>query len=393
MERKQTCNDFFADDNFILWRLTGDGKLAAYWAEYLSEHPETNDTFEEAVRAFSKIRIDGVEQLTEADIRRLQQRIQASVAVRNHRQPVRRYLRFAAAACVALAAGLSTWMLLSRPEVPDVQTVDRIVGENLEAQDIFLITGATTTSFSKDVRVQIDSSGAATVRETGGGEPTQVATEKSVMNKMVVPCGKRSQLELSDGTRVWINSGSTLEFPAMFTDRERSVNLAGEIYVEVMPDARPFVIHTLGMQIRVYGTKFNVTAYEDADIRSVVLVEGQVGVKTGEEETLLRPNEMLVCEGDRLRMETVDVTGYTSWKDGYLVLKQTPIASVLKQMERYYNLSFDIQNDLDLRSISCTGKLYLSDNLDSVMNAISLLSSTRYEREGGKISIVINPEK
>ncbi|MDR1097790.1 MAG: DUF4974 domain-containing protein, partial [Tannerella sp.] len=85
------------------------------------------------------------------------------------------------------------------------------------------------------------------------------------------------------------------------------------------------------------------------------------------------------------------VTRYISWKDGYLQLDKTPVAEVLKQVERYYNLSFDMQENLDLSTKKCSGKIYLSDNLDNVMKTISLLSGTRYERDDKNIYIHINP--
>jgi ferric-dicitrate binding protein FerR (iron transport regulator) len=102
---------------------------------------------------------------------------------------------------------------------------------------------------------------------------------------------------------------------------------------------------------------------------------------------------MLTYYNDRVDKKQVNVSNYVSWKDGYLMLQQTPIAEVLKQMERYYNLSFDIQEPVDLQSKTCTGKIYLSDNLDNVMTTISLLSSTKYTRDDKKIYINMNPLK
>jgi ferric-dicitrate binding protein FerR (iron transport regulator) len=394
MTSDQNFKDFLLDDDFIRWQLTGDRELGKYWETYLSEHPALKESFERAIREFSKILLNK-EELSDIEVQRLRQRIQDSVARANRKTRFLRLIQTAAVACVTLAVGFSIYFLHSRPEPANLLSRDIIAGENLEEEDIYLITGAESTSFTKNIHVQMDEHGLVVVQEADGGKTTQIAAKQTEMNKIVVPYGKRSQLELSDGTKVWINSGSVLEFPATFTENTRNIHLAGEIYVEVAEDRkRPFLIHTADFQIKVYGTKFNVTAYRDQSVQAVVLVEGQVGVEMSDrEEAVLQPNERLSFDGEQVNRETVDVTKYTSWKDGYLVLKQTPIADVLKQMERYYNLSFDIYDPLDLQRVTCTGKIYLSDNLDNVMKTVSLLSSTQYTREDRKIYIDMNPSK
>ncbi|MDR3267815.1 MAG: FecR domain-containing protein [Tannerella sp.] len=388
--------DFLQDDRFIFWRLTDDCDLKEEWDAFIVHHPALKQEFEKALREFSKIRLNK-DDLSDVEYACLQQRIRKSVSLAERKKRRLRMVQYAAAAaCIALLAGFSIYFLNSVPEETGSTFHELIVGENLEEKDIFLVTGSGTMSFSKDIYVQIDKTGSATVREADGGKSTQLAADHAMMNKIVVPYGKRSQLELSDGTKVWINSGSALEFPATFTGKSRTVHLAGEMYVEVAKEEqRPFLIQTSGLRIKVYGTKFNVSAYQDQDApQSVVLVEGSVGVKTASQaETFLVPNEMLTYHNAQVAKKQVNVSAYVSWKDGYLVLQQTPIADVLKQMERYYNLSFDIQNYIDLQAKTCTGKIYLSDDLDNVMATISLLSSTKYTRDDKKIYIDTNPLK
>jgi ferric-dicitrate binding protein FerR (iron transport regulator) len=163
----------------------------------------------------------------------------------------------------------------------------------------------------------------------------------------------------------------------------------GEIYLEVVKDRKPFIVNTSDMNITVYGTAFNVSAYADRHTPSVVLVEGKVGVKNtlSGEEMMMMPKEMVSLQNNRLNRETVDIRKYTSWKDGYLLLDRTPVTEVLKYMEQYYNLSFDIKENVNLRDITCTGKIYLTPNLDDIMKTVSLLSSTKYTRENNKIYI------
>jgi hypothetical protein len=389
MTRKQTYKDLLANDNFIRWRLLGDDKPTCLEEFYIAENEEARVELEKAVNEFSKIRLNK-EFLSETDVNRLWQKIQESAdSKRNRKYLYLRWIRYAVAACFVLVIGFSAYLMTSNPKDRPVTADNIIIGENLEEQDIKLITNSETTSFSSNINVDVDKDGSVTVKDAAGSEEKQITTEKETMNKIIVPYGKRSKLELSDGTKVWVNSGSVLEFPGKFIGKTRIVKLSGEIFLEVAKDKKPFIVHTADMDIIVYGTTFNVSSYADGNISSVVLVEGKVGVKTilSGEETMMKPSEMLSFQDNRLYKETVDTRKYTSWKDGYLLLNQTPVTDVLKQLEQYYNLSFDIRDNVNLHSITCTGKIYLSSNLDDIMKTISLLSSTKYRWENNKIYI------
>jgi ferric-dicitrate binding protein FerR (iron transport regulator) len=386
---KKDTKNFLLDDDFIRWRLTGDAQLTKFWNSY-TECPEEKDALADAIRQFQKIRLND-ERLSHADYTQLLQRIKTSVSQTGSKKRIYRlWLRYAAAACLMLAVGLSAYHLLHTP-IPDTTllTGNIIVGESLDDENIHLITGAETVSFTGDIDVRINRNGSVSVQESGSAEPKQMGTGRIALNKIVVPYGKRSRIELSDGTKVWINSGSTLEFPAEFTGMERNISVSGEIYLEVARDKqRPFIVSASGMDVKVYGTSFCVSAY--IDVQAVVLAEGQVGVKIPvfKDETILLPNERLSFQDNRLIKEIVDVREYTCWKDGYIFLKQTPVMDMLSKLERYYNLSFDVRGDADaLRHITCTGKIRLSDDIDDVMKTLSALSATTYERDGKNIYI------
>jgi len=256
-----------------------------------------------------------------------------------------------------------------------------IIGELLHNQDIQFITSGEAISFDNDVEVKLDEEGTVEITQRDS-DVTQLAVNRDQINSLIVPFGKRSTLTLGDGTRIWLNSGSVLEFPSKFSGKSREVRLtSGEMYVEVAHDKnKPFYVHTSDFKVRVYGTKFNLSSYESAP-HSVVLVEGSVGVMTNAAETLLKPNEqLLISEEGALERQMVDVTRYISWKDGYLLLDKTPMTDVLEQVGRYYNLSFNYEQDMNLQKRTCSGKIYLSENLDNVMTTIALLSATRYEK-------------
>lgn len=384
---------FLQEKDFITWRLTGDSSLEAFWKAYLELHPEEKEAFETAVRQFSHIKLNS-ERLTPAEESFLLERIHATGKRKNARKFRLLFIRYAAAACMLLATGLSFYLISGKiDEAPPLLSENLTAGENLEKENICLITGDKSTSFNQDVHVQINKEGSALVEEVGSGKSAVVKTDKTSLNKLVVPYGKRSRLILPDGSKVWINSGSVLEFPSSFNGNNRVVNLTGEMFIEVSEDSRkPFFVNTPDFQVKVYGTQFNISAYQDDAVQSVVLVSGSVSFKSGnKQETYLKPNEMLVYKDREIEKKKVEVDRYISWKEGYIMLENTPITLVLKDIERYYNQSFTIAEDASLSARTCTGKLYLSDDLENVLKAVSILSSIRYTREGKTIHIDINP--
>ncbi|MDR1098762.1 MAG: FecR domain-containing protein, partial [Tannerella sp.] len=344
---KKDINDFLKDPDFISWQLTGEEELGTYWKDYIDRHPGQKEDFDAAIHTFSRVKLEQ-EKLTENEYLHLKERIRHSISQGKRKKRNALFIRYAAAACIALAAIFSVFQFTGNREDKKMPVNNQlIVGENLEEKDIYLITDSETASFSQDVVVKVDETGSTTVQEVKGEKTIRMDAGKTEMNKLIVPYGKRSRLEFPDGTKAWLNSGSVLEFPSSFKGKTREVSLKGEMYVEVAKDHdRSFYVNTPDFQVRVYGTKFNISSYENTDVQSVVLVEGSVSVKAAfREELFIEPDEMLVRQNNTMEKSRVDVTRYISWKDGYLQLDKTPVAEVLKQVERYYNLSFDMQEN------------------------------------------------
>ncbi len=372
---------FLKDETFIEWKLFPTDELDAYWCDFLHRYPEERKNFEMAEKHFSNIRISShtvsSEKKTEA-IKRLEQSLRAY----DHKRRLRHFT-YAAAACAVLLI-LSVFYIFNdaASEEELMANSNYIVGNELESEDILFVTGNKTSSFQGNVDITIENDKTVRVRSENT-EDAEISIEQDAMNKLIVPYGKRSEIILSDGSRAWLNSGSTLEFPSSFSGEKREVVLYGEMYIEVEPDkAKPFVVRTAEYDVRVYGTKFNVSSYTGVQ-STVVLVEGSVGlsIDTKKEELKLSPNEQAIFYNETKSFETkeVDIEEFTSWKDGYLTFKDTPVTEVLKQIERYYNLSFEYENDISFKDKTCTGKIILSDNLDNVMTTLTLISSTKYQ--------------
>jgi len=137
------------------------------------------------------------------------------------------------------------------------------------------------------------------------------------------------------------------------------------------------------------GTKFNVSTYAGS-LSSVILVEGSVSLQSvNKQELFLLPEEQAIYSESTGTFNTqrVDIHSFISWKDGYLTFEDTPITEALKQIERYYNLSFNYDDNVSFQNLTCTGKIILSENLDNVMTALTLISATKYKKEDKLIYI------
>lgn len=196
--------------------------------------------------------------------------------------------------------------------------------------------------------------------------------EKSAFNQLVVPAGKRSMLTLNDGTKVWVNSGSKLVFPVNFEKEKRELFVEGEIYLDVFHDAdRPFIVHTKGMDVKVLGTQFNVSAYTDQPDLQVVLVSGKVEIrKDGKSKQILHPNQLFSYneETQNMTVSTVDVLDYIAWKDGYYLFYSKDLGTVFTKLAKYYNVRFTC--DEKVRDLVCSGKLDLKNDLQEVLNSL-----------------------
>ncbi|MDR0766541.1 MAG: FecR domain-containing protein [Odoribacteraceae bacterium] len=190
-----------------------------------------------------------------------------------------------------------------------------------------------------------------------------------------VPRGGEYQLDLPDGTRVWINSRSSARFPERFGDSSRDIYLQGEAYFDVARDERvPFRVHTGDQVITVTGTRFNVSAYDDDGVWRATLVEGNIRVEENGNEVTLRPAEQYVLDREQgtRRVERVDAALYTSWVDGRFYFKAFAFEELARKLERWYDFRM-IYTDESVKGRRFTG---LVNKHEPIEHALSLLEMT-----------------
>ncbi|WP_103068880.1 FecR family protein [Aquimarina sediminis] len=212
-------------------------------------------------------------------------------------------------------------------------------------------------------------------------------------NTLSVPYGKQFLVVLSDGTRVHLNSGTTLKYPTKFiTGINREVFLEGEAFFDVTKNtSHPFLVNSENLKIKVLGTKFNVTSYPENKQINTVLVEGSVEIfeKDNSKRVLLKPNQKasLHKKTKKLDVVKVGVEEYVAWREGKLILNEVLFEDILKKLERKYNVEFT-NNNTTLKGRYFTAK-FDKENINEVVQSLSMSASFSYSINGNQI--IINP--
>lgn len=366
--------DFLCDDLFVYWRIHPTKELDAFWENYLKENEEFRDPFNQAIEAFETIRSkQGTFQINEVSaLQNLNKKIEKRKRIKWRRI-------YASSAAVLLLTLISTFFIFnegSKKTEPGISSIGEVAGNN----NIQLFTGNDVLEIDNNSTLNLSEKKNSAVIKNPLTQ-REVGLNDNRANTLIVPYGKRSTLILADGSKVHLNSGTKMEFPGTFSEKRREINVEGEIFIEVVKKRNsPFVIHTPRSQITVHGTSFNVSSYSEDTKESVVLVNGSVEVKSHNSTVLLKPNEMAEIENELIQCKQVNVSDYTSWTDGYMQLNKIPLNEVLKKIGRYYNIEFQCNPALNLNKQTCSGKLFLSDNLNDVLEAFSKMTYFKYDK-------------
>lgn len=367
--------DFLRDDLFVYWRIHPTGELDTFWENFIEENGQHRETFNEAIQIFEQIRDqqDWVQATDASLLKELKNRIRKG---RKRRASI---IFTSAAAAVLLLTIISTLFILYK-KPGDMQPQLSSIGEVMDNSNIQLFTGNSVLEIDNNSTLNLSEKKHSAVIQNPLAKK-EIDLNDSRTNTLVVPYGKRSTLILADGSKVYLNSGTKMEFPTSFSEKRREIKIEGEIFIDVTKNRTPFVIHTPRSQITVYGTSFNISSYPEDRSESVVLVNGAVEVKSENSTLLLSPSEMAEIENGMILRKKVDVSDYISWTNGYMQLNKSPLNEVLKKIGRYYNVEFQFASDLDMDNQTCSGKLFLSENLNDVLETFSKLTYLQYNRQ------------
>lgn len=379
-----STDDFILDEDFR--EIVKESGSTDRLQELLKSLPEKKQEINLAAQIIRRLQVDKFEQPYQRKTE-----LWESI-LREQKRNVRFfYLRVAASLLLFLGIGGAISYIASPKLNKEVAVITEPVSNNAI---LFLADGKKVLIGSKQSKIRYSANGSGIV-VNDSSTITQSARNEG-LNQLIVPFGKRSNITLVEGTRVWLNSGSKLIFPSVFKGKTRDVYLEGEALFEVAKNKdKPFFVKTDLFKIKVYGTRFNVQAYQNDKDYSIVLVEGKISLnsKVGllSKEVFLVPNQIATISKayEIFEINNVESTAlYTAWVDGYLAFRDESVTNILKRVSRYYNVPIEAVLPDHIEKIY--GKLDLKDELKRVLDGIAFISKTKYEKQGNKYVFMEN---
>lgn len=337
--------------------------------------------------------------MKEKEKKELRKRIMTSAyAYKTRRRRIRYSIAAAASVLIIMAIGFYSY---NNSQNPIKEFVESSESKTLEkTNDVQLVlNGNKKLAINKNnsnLTYAADGRG-VDITDSLGGDQEVVVDDPHTFNTLIVPYGKRSSIVLSDGTKVWLNSGSKLIYPASFNGKNREVYLKGEGIFEVSHDAQhPFRVLSGDQTVEVLGTVFNISNYTDENSIRTVLKNGSVEIShkshsffRSQESKKIVPGTMAVYNRDNKSLETkkVNVENYFSWREGVLIFKNNNLKYIMKKLDRYYNVTIKFQ-ELEMEEETFSGYLDLKDSIEGVLKTLQAAAGFDYSiNENGSILI------
>ncbi len=313
----------------------------------------------------------------------------------------RPWLRYAAAV-VLILTGIAVYYIFSGPSSFRTGVVRH--APSPVHMDITAGYDRAVLTLADGRKVELDSAVPATIKdgalsiENNNGELIYGNESVAAINSMTTPKGGQYKLMLADGTKVWLNAASSISFPTAFTGPERRVVITGEVYFEVAKNpAMPFMVSVVSpadaadsMEVRVLGTHFNINAYADEGVVRTTVTEGLVMASKSKSEMKIAHGEQASVPGYSTVFEKShpDMEEVLAWKNGKFKFSNTGVASLMRQIARWYDV--DIQYEDDLSSIHFSGEISRKDNVEKLLEILESDGRVKFAIQGRKITVRAN---
>lgn len=381
---------FIENPQFLLWVFNSTPVIERYWEHYLAENPEEEDQLFELKERLAKLGISN-DMLTISEKKDLENRIilgfNHEIKVNKSRVIIRAMMKYAAVALIFMAiGGVAVYFTMRKKDIYQ-EFARQTIQVPSSVQGPMLITSNGTNVKLKKSNSSVDYSHNGAVVLNNDSVIHTSGEISSVMNQLVIPYGNQSRVVLSDNTVVWLNAGSRLVYPTQFKDKTREVMLFGEGFFEVTKNPeKPFIVKTSNLDIKVLGTKFNVSTYAEDNVIQTVLTEGSVAIRRNgaglfEKDIVMLPNQMASFNKmtNKTKIEEVDANYYSLWTKGLMSFDEIDFVRVIKKLERFYNISIKF-SDQHKEFIRISGKLDLKRNRKEVMEYLEKVSESKFKQ-------------
>lgn len=333
---------------------------------------------------------------------RLEKAIFNKISTEFQSQPVTRNLtlwkKILAAATIVMISGISLYFY--HQHLPDLTSPKtQIINDVKPGKDQAVLTLANGKKIllNNSANGEIAEQSGISIRKTADGQLIYTlsdagaeasGSEASVtFNTIETPKGGQYQVNLPDGTKVWLNAASTLKYPVRFEEKERKVTLQGEGYFEVAKDRhKPFRVNSGSQELEVLGTHFNINNYSDEPSSKTTLLEGAVRLSPrGGQDLVLSPGQQAVLASAHVKVEMVDLEEVVAWKNGNFVFNDEDLESIMRKISRWYDVELSYQRKP--ADLTFTGVVSRSKNISAVLNALDKTGKVHFKVEGKKVTI------
>ena len=295
--------------------------------------------------------------------------------------------------------------LASKSQLPIAQSVAKLEDKQ-PAKNIAILTLGNNSQIVLDEASsgEIAQEGGVSILKTDKGElvykirnSNKLSTnDLNKYNTISTPMGGKFKVILPDGSLVLLNAASILKYPVHFDEKLRKVSFTGEAYFEIakLEDKRkkrvPFYVYSNDQIVEVLGTHFNINSYDNEEYSKTTLLEGSVKIineKSAAPAKILKPGQQAVIKrGDvQTKIMIADEAQALAWKDGYFLFKNTNIKDVVNELERWYNVDIQYEDEMEFENI--TGYISRNVKISSVLKMLQLSGIVNYEISGSKIII------
>jgi len=388
MER---ISQFLENQQFIDWVFNPAQDLDLQWKMFQENHPEEKENLLLARKVLQKFKTTD-KQLPEREKVILFSKILAEIEEEQHSSAKMRrlftFVRYAAVAILFFSIGA---LLFYQRNFADPDLFLQNTGDNaLLSRTTLVRAGGETIELADNKSVfKYKTEDNKLVINDSIRLQRNIRPDRKNMNQLNVPFGKTSTVILADGTKVFLNAGSRLVYPEIFSGEKREVFLSGEAFFEVQKDSRhPFIVATTDINVEVKGTKFNLSAYSSDPAYETVLTEGKVRIRQNHagifsQVTDLAPNQIASYNRSlgETEVKAVDVENYISWKDGIFKFESSELSQVVRKLERYYNVRVHFSGPA-VKNLKISGKLELIDNCNPVFDILASTASVKINKTG-----------
>ncbi|MES2455936.1 MAG: FecR domain-containing protein [Bacteroidota bacterium] len=376
-------------ESFLNYCFKRNDKDIRHWEKWLMENPEQQKQVEDLCQVLILMADESQKRTTHTNFAELQHRIRRS-ALRENRtyQPLWKKWSIAAAAVLVITCAGALFYRNADKTTQMAETHDIAPGGH---KATLILANGNRVNLTDAVNGAIASQHGVQIRKTANGQIVYDVSGMDVntagYNVIETPLGGEYQVNLPDGTHVWLNSGSSLRYPLRFAGKERRVELSGEGYFEVVHNsAMPFKVVSAGQTVEVLGTHFNVSAYADEKMIKTSLLQGAVKVSEQNESRVLVPGQQAQLSGDKLTVvNDVDLEDVTSWKNGYFKFNEN-LESIMNKISRWYGIEVVYQMKPDPQ-LSYSGKISRTRNISAVLKIIAFNDDVHFKIVGKKVYV------